>query len=371
MTWNSGHQWMMNAFLPPGTYPFKVVVYSPGNRPESARWENGPNRSISIEAESPELGTAALVLVDCQFDSTAHTNTQTKRITNIGFKATSIKGNPHASQVQQGNGAAAGVALPSAQALASSAADNSFRAAMAAAAGFPTSKVTATAAPPQAQPPPLQQQQQLLYQQQLQQQQAAYAQQAQQQYQAAPVGAGVGAAGVGAAAGGGSAYMPGTDAFNTRIADLDNRLAALLSKSGRQAPAVPAAAPSSSEGLGSSMPHSAAVTNNIVGAPAAAVVVSQPPSPTAAAPAAVVAPPLPPAPAAVPAAVPAAASAAYDAPAASAAVAAAAGHVTGGKLSHIPPPEVQAAAAVCKEDPGAADACKVVTKFIQGKCSST
>jgi hypothetical protein len=35
-------------------------------------------------------------------------------------------------------------------------------------------------------------------------------------------------------------------------------------------------------------------------------------------------------------------------------------------VTHQPPPEVQAAAAVCKEDPGAADACKVVTKFIQG-----
>lgn len=96
MSWNEGHSWTVTAFLPPGTYPFKLVVAGPGG-PECARWENGANRSITISANSPELGTAALVLVDCQFDQTSHTQTETKRVTGIGFRSTSIQGNPHLS----------------------------------------------------------------------------------------------------------------------------------------------------------------------------------------------------------------------------------------------------------------------------------
>jgi hypothetical protein len=26
MTWNDGHRWTLTTFLPPGTYPFKLVV---------------------------------------------------------------------------------------------------------------------------------------------------------------------------------------------------------------------------------------------------------------------------------------------------------------------------------------------------------
>jgi hypothetical protein len=344
MNWNAGHVWMMNAFLPPGTYPFKVVVYTPTGKAESARWENGPNRSVTIDVNSPELGTAALVLVDCQFDSTAHTNTQTKRVTGIGFKATNPKGNPHLSTNLNGNGA--GPSLPSAQAMAnSSSADSSYRASMMAAAGIPTSKVTAnavSAVPQQVQQVSWQQQQQPV-------QQVAY-QQAPQQHQYEPAVAAAATAGMGAA------NMPGTEAFSNRIADLDSRLAALLSKNGKQPLAVPhsngsghASSPSSSR---SGSPRSPPGANNIVGAPAAAVAVQ--PLPAAA--------PQPAAPAPAPAQPRASA-----ATAATAAAIAAAGPVPGVALSYQPPPEVQAAAAVCKEDPGAADACRVVTKFISGE----
>jgi hypothetical protein len=344
MTWNAGHVWMMNAFLPPGTYPFKVVVFTPSGKPESARWENGPNRSLAIDVSSPELGTAALVLVDCQFDSTAHTNTQTKRVTGIGFKATNPKGNPHLSTNMNGNGA--GPSLPSAQAMAaSSSADSSYRASMMAAAGIPTSKVTANAVSAV----PQQQQQQQVVHQQVQQVTYQQAPQQQQEQQYEPAMAAAVTAGVGAA------NMPGTEAFNHRIADLDSRLAALLSKNGKQPLAVPhsyssghAGSPSSSR---SGSPRSPPGANNIVGAPAAAVAVQ--PQPAALQPAAPAQPPAqPPASAAT---------------AATAAAIAAAGPMPGGGLSYQPPPEVQAAAAVCKEDPGAADACRVVTKFISGE----
>ncbi|WIA18038.1 hypothetical protein OEZ85_009520 [Tetradesmus obliquus] len=127
MTWNEGHSWTLTAFLPPGTYPFKLVVTGPGG-PESARWESGSNRSITIAAESPELGTAALVLVDCDFDRTVDTRSQTKRVTGIGFRSSSTKGNPHQSQGVNGSSAGGnGASLPSA-------------------AAFRTSKVTANAA---------------------------------------------------------------------------------------------------------------------------------------------------------------------------------------------------------------------------------
>lgn len=354
MTWNAGHVWMMNAFLPPGTYPFKVVVFTPAGKPESARWENGPNRSVTIDVNSPELGTAALVLVDCQFDSTAHTNTQTKRVTGIGFKATNLKGNPHLSTNLNGNGA--GPSLPSAQAMAnSSSADSSYRASMLAAAGIPTSKVTANAvsAVPQqqqhVQEVSWQQPQQQQYQQQVAQVSYQQAPQQQQQQQYEPAVAAAATAGMGAAS------MPGTEAFNHRIADLDSRLAALLSKNGKQPLAVPhsngsghAGSPSSSR---SGSPRSPPGANNIVGAPAAAVAVQPPPA----------APQLAAAPVAVPAQPPASA-----ATVATAAAIAAAGPMPGVGVSYQPPPEVQAAAAVCKEDPGAADACRVVTRFISG-----
>lgn len=326
MTWNNGHVWMMNAFLPPGTYPFKVVVYTPAARPEAARWENGPNRSITIDANSPELGPAALVLVECQFDSTQHTNAQTKRIgTGIGFKATNLTANRHLSTDLNGNGTGP-AQLPSAQAMAnagsSSAADSSYRASMLAAAGIPTQKVTArlpdpNAAPPVPQQVSYQQQQPAVQPPQQFYQQPAVQQQKLQHQQHEPA-----AAAAAAPADSAEQHMPGTEAFNTRIADLDSRLAALLARNGKQPPA-------------------AAAANNIVGAPAAASVVvptpqqpSSPPAAAAAAPAPVAAGP-----------VPAGMSAAV----------------------HQAPPEVQAAAAVCKEDPGAADACRVVTKFISGE----
>eukprot|EP00882_Tetradesmus_deserticola_P004500 GHRQ01004746.1.p1 GENE.GHRQ01004746.1~~GHRQ01004746.1.p1 ORF type:complete len:265 (+),score=91.44 GHRQ01004746.1:256-1050(+) len=124
MIWNEGHTWTLTAFLPPGTYPFKLVVTGPGS-PESARWESGSNRTITISANSPELGTAALVLVDCDFDQTANTRSQTKRVTGIGFRSSSIKGNPHQSQGAAVS-SAGGASLPSA-------------------AAFRTSKVTANA----------------------------------------------------------------------------------------------------------------------------------------------------------------------------------------------------------------------------------
>jgi hypothetical protein len=333
MTWNNGHVWMMNAFLPPGTYPFKVVVYTPAAKPEAARWENGPNRSITIDATSPELGPAALVLVECQFDSTQHTNTQTKRIgTGIGFKATNLTANRHLSTDANGNGAGP-AQLPSAQAMAnagrsSSAVDSSYRASMLAAAGIPTQKVTARLPDPNAVPPVPQQvsyqqhQHQHQHQpvQQFYQQQPAVQQQQepqyQQQQQQEPAAAAAAAAPVDSA----EQHMPGTDAFNNRIADLDSRLAALLAKNGKQPPA--------------------AAANNIVGAPAAASVVVPTPQPSS--------------PSSAAAPVPAPAAAAAPVPAAVSAI-------------HQAPPEVQAAAAVCKEDPGAADACRVVTKFISGE----
>lgn len=341
MTWNNGHVWMMNAFLPPGTYPFKVVVYTPAAKPEAARWENGPNRSITIDATSPELGPAALVLVECQFDSTQHTNTQTKRIgTGIGFKATNLTANRHLSTDLNGNGAGP-AQLPSAQAMAnagsSSAADSSYRASILAAAGIPTGKVTARLPDPNAVPPVPQQ---VSYQQQQQQpavqqpavqqfyQQPAVQQQQEPQHQSyehqqqqyeheAAAAAAIAAAA--APADSAEQYMPGTEAFNTRIADLDSRLAALLARNGKQPPA--------------------AAANNIVGAPAAASVVVSPPQPSS--PSAAAAAPAP----------------------------AAAGPVPAGLSApvHQAPPEVQAAAAVCKDDPEAADACRVVTKFISGE----
>lgn len=320
MTWNSGHAWMMNAFLPPGTYPFKIVVYTPGSRPEAARWENGPNRSITIAANSPELGTAALVLVECQFDQTQHTNTQTKRVTGIGFKATAGRGNPHLSTNSNGSNGAAG-GLPSAHAMAASAgADGGYRAAMLAAAGIPTSKVTANAVAAQ------QQQQQQQYH---------------QQQQPEPLSAPAAAAGGGAAA----AHMPGTEAFNSRIADLDSRLAALLAQNGKR-PAV-------HNGNGNSNgTHSPAELNtNDVEALAAAAAAVQPPA---------IAVPVPAAPAGAAVKPPAAP------PAAAAAAAGAAAAAVGKVVGHEAPPEVRAAAATCKEDPGAADACRVVTKFISG-----
>eukprot|EP00879_Flechtneria_rotunda_P000370 GHRR01000462.1.p1 GENE.GHRR01000462.1~~GHRR01000462.1.p1 ORF type:complete len:2238 (+),score=1076.63 GHRR01000462.1:245-6958(+) len=126
MTWNEGHSWTLTMFLPPGTYPFKVVVASPGG-PAVARWETGDNRSVTIAADSPELGTAALVFVDCIFDQTTSTQTKTKRVTGIGFRNTSIKGNPHQSVNAEGPGLSMAAA------------------AAAATAGIPTSKVTANA----------------------------------------------------------------------------------------------------------------------------------------------------------------------------------------------------------------------------------
>jgi len=325
MTWNSGHAWMMNAFLPPGTYPFKIVVYTPGSRPEAARWENGPNRSVTIAADSPELGTAALVLVECQFDQTQHTNTQTKRVTGIGFKATAGRGNPHLSTSSNGSSGAAG-GLPSAHAMAANAgADGGYRAAMMAAAGIPTSKVTANA---------IAAQQHQQHQQQYQQQQ--YQQQPEPLSAAAPAAA---------AGGGGAAHMPGTEAFNSRIADLDSRLAALLAQNGK-GPAVHNGYGNSNGTHSPAEPHT-----NAVEAPAAAAAAVQPPA---------VAVPVPAAPAAAAAKPPAAPTVAAPPPAAAAAAA------VGTVLGHEAPPEVRAAAATCKEDPGAADACRVVTKFITG-----
>jgi hypothetical protein len=145
---------------------------------------------------------------------------------------------------------------------------------------------------------------------------------------------------------------------------LDSRLAALLSKSGKQVPVVP---PTNGNGHAPGSPHSAPGMNNVVAAPAGAAAVLppvlqpvQPPSPVAA-----VAPAPVPAPVAAPVAAvaPAVAAAAFDAAVVPVPAAAVGG---AGRVTHQPPPEVQVAAAVCKEDPGAADACKVVTKFIQG-----
>eukprot|EP00775_Hariotina_reticulata_P004056 gene4056-4303_t len=75
MTWSDGHKWTLTAFLPPGTYPFKLVVA--GHSAE--RWETGPNREVVIPPPSPELGSAALVHVDCVFDQTTSTLCTTKR----------------------------------------------------------------------------------------------------------------------------------------------------------------------------------------------------------------------------------------------------------------------------------------------------
>lgn len=306
MTWSAGHVWMMNAFLPPGTYPFKVVVYTPGQRPEAARWENGPNRNLTIEAESPELGSAALVLVECNFDQTANTNTQTKRVTGIGFKATALNsgsGNPHLSS----NGAAgsvggvaaagmAGAALPSARAMASnngsggagsnnSAAD-SYRASIMAAAGIPTSKVTANARPAVAPTPPQQQAYQVPQQQQHQQQQMYQQQVFQQQQQ--------------------EAY------FQQQQQQMHQQMHHEQQEQQMQHEQL----------LQQQMHHEQPLPQ-----PAAAPIAATP----------VAAPPV-----------------------------AAVNSGAAGSL-HSPPPEVQAAAQVCKEDPGAADACRVVTRFIQGE----
>eukprot|EP00878_Enallax_costatus_P021674 GHUV01022963.1.p3 GENE.GHUV01022963.1~~GHUV01022963.1.p3 ORF type:complete len:113 (+),score=26.60 GHUV01022963.1:292-630(+) len=110
MTWNEGHSWTLTTFLPPGTYPFKLVVANSTGGQETARWETGNNRSITVASNSPELGTAALVLVDCDFDRTQDTRSAVKRVTGIGFRSTSLKGNPHLSVNPNGGTAAAAAA---------------------------------------------------------------------------------------------------------------------------------------------------------------------------------------------------------------------------------------------------------------------
>jgi hypothetical protein len=332
MVWSNGHVWTLATFLPPGTYAFKVVVVTPGAHPGTARWETGADRSLTIVANSPELGTAALVLATLQFDNTAGTAVETKRITGIGFKASSTVGNPHASQhAANGNGNGGAPAPGTAGHLAANAA----RAAAMAAAGIPTSKVTATAQAPSAQ------------QQAYHQQQAYAAQMQQQQYMQPPVppqqpyiyqapAAPMHAAPMQPLAGG-EARVPGTDAFNGRMAALDNQLATLLAqKNGADAAAAAAVADAAAAAAAA---DAAAVAAAAAHQQASAVHVPPPAAP--------VAPP------------PAAAQHQQQAPQQQQQV-----HAQR-QSQQQQAAEMHAAAEACRTDPANADACHVVTKFIQ------